>query len=66
MDRRNIEPDAGDPLTPPANELTPEQELWQAFGRVLGFTIAAMVLLVGGGILLIALAAAFFNFIYGH
>lgn len=65
MDRRNIEPDARDPLTPPASDLTAEQELWQEFGRVVGFTIAAIVLLVGGGILLIALAAAFFNFIYG-
>ena len=64
MDRGSGEPDTGDSLKP--GELTAEQELWQAFGRVVGFTIAAMVLLVGGGILLIALAAVFFNFIYGH
>lgn len=64
MDRGNGKPDPGDSLKP--GELSAEEELWQAFGRVVGFTIAAFVLLVGGGILLIVLAAAFFNFIYGH
>ncbi len=51
---------------PSSSEPSPEDELWLAFGKAIGFTAAAMFLLVGGGILLIALAAAFFNFVYGH
>ena len=47
------------------SELSPEDELWIAFGRAVGFTIAAIVLLVGGGIALILFAAAFFRFLYG-
>ena len=43
-----------------------EDELQHAFGRVIGFTIAAIVLLVGGGIALILVAALFFGFLYGH
>ena len=46
-------------------ELSPEDELWITFGRAIGFTIAAIMLLVGGGIALILLAAAFFGFLYG-
>ena len=46
-------------------DLSPEDELWIAFGRALGFTIAAIVLLVGGGIVVFLLAAAFFHFLYG-
>lgn len=42
-----------------------EDELHEAFGRVLGFTVAAFVLLVGGGIFLIVVAAVFFGFLYG-
>lgn len=64
MDRRDGEPKTGDSLKP--GELSAEDELWQAFGRVVGFTVAAIILVVGGGILLIALAALFFNFVYGH
>lgn len=47
-------------------DLTPEDEFKHAFGRVIGFTIAAIVLLVGGGIGLILLAAVFFGFLYGR
>ena len=51
-------------MTEPA-DLSEEQELWQAFGRAIGFTLAAILLAVGGGILLIVVAAAFFRFMYG-
>jgi hypothetical protein len=40
-------------------------ELKLAFGRAVGFTLAAVLLLVGGGVVLIFLAAAFFRFLYG-
>ena len=53
-------------MNPPPDELTPEDELKLAFGRVIGFTVAAIVLLVGGGIALIPLAAVFFGFLYGR
>jgi hypothetical protein len=52
-------------MNPPPDDMSPEDELKQAFGRVIGFTIAAIVLLVGGGIALIVLAAVFFGFLYG-
>jgi hypothetical protein len=42
-----------------------EDELRLAFGRAIGFTLAALVLLLGGGILLILIAAAFFRFAFG-
>ena len=42
-----------------------EEELRLAFGRAIGFTLAALLLLLGGGILLILLAAAFFRFAFG-
>jgi hypothetical protein len=42
-----------------------EDELWLAFGRAIGFTIAALGLLLGGGVLLILLAAIFFRFMFG-
>ena len=41
------------------------EELRLAFGRAVGFTIAALLLLVGGGILVILIAAAFFGFLFG-
>jgi hypothetical protein len=44
---------------------TPEDELRVAFGRAIGFTIAALVLLLGGGVVLILLAAIFFRFMFG-
>ena len=42
-----------------------EEELRLAFGRAIGFTLAAILLLVGGGILLILIAAAFFRLAFG-
>lgn len=42
-----------------------EDELRLAFGRAIGFTLAALLLLVGGGVLLILIAAAFFRFAFG-
>ncbi len=42
-----------------------EQELRLAFGRAIGFTLAALLLLVGGGVLVILIAAAFFRFAFG-
>lgn len=54
------------PLTvssPP--ELSPEDELRESLGRAIGFTVAAFVLLVGGGILVIVVAGIFFGFLYG-
>jgi hypothetical protein len=42
-----------------------EDELRLAFGRAIGFTLAALLLLVGGAVLLILIAAAFFRFAFG-
>ncbi len=42
-----------------------EDELRLAFGRAIGFTLAALLLLVGGGVLLILVAAALFRFAFG-
>ena len=42
-----------------------EDELRRAFGRAIGFTLAAVLLLVGGAVLLILIAAAFFRFAFG-
>ena len=42
-----------------------EDEMRLAFGRAIGFTVAAIVLLLGGGVLLILLAAVFFRFLFG-
>jgi hypothetical protein len=42
-----------------------EDELRLAFGRAIGFTAAALGLLLGGGVLLILLAAVFFRFLFG-
>jgi hypothetical protein len=53
-------------MSAPADDHSVEDELKLAFGRVIGFTIAAIVLLVGGGIALILLAAVFFSFLYGR
>ena len=40
-------------------------ELKDAFGRTLGFTLAALLLLLGGGVLTFLVAAAFFRFMFG-
>ena len=42
-----------------------EEELRLAFGRAIGFTLAALLLLLGGGVLLILIAAAFMRFAFG-
>ena len=64
MDHRQHRADPDPPLS--VGELSAEDELRLAFGRMLGFTAAAIILLVGGGILLIFLASVFFGFLYGH
>jgi len=46
-------------------ERSAEDELRLAFGRAIGFTVAALLLLLGGGLLLIVLAAFFFRFMFG-
>ena len=52
-------------MTEPSNDPSGEEALREAFGRVVGFTLAAILLGLGGGILLIVLAAVFFGFIFG-
>jgi hypothetical protein len=47
------------------DDRTAEDELRVAFGRALGFTLAALLLLLGGGVVVILIAAAFFRFILG-
>jgi hypothetical protein len=48
------------------SKLSPQEEqLRLAFGRMVGFVLAAFLLLFGGGIGLILLAAAFFRFLGG-
>ena len=42
-----------------------DEELRVAFGRAIGFTLAALLLLLGGAILLLLIAAAFFRFAFG-
>ena len=44
---------------------SPEDELRLAFGHAIGFTIAALGLLLGGGVLVIVLAAIFLRFMFG-
>jgi hypothetical protein len=65
MERRSRKPQLDQPLSQAPSPLSPEDELRLAFGRAIGFALAAIILLVGGGILVILVAAAFFNFIYG-
>jgi hypothetical protein len=65
MERQDRHPELDQALREAPQPLSPEDELRVAFGRAIGFALAAIILLVGGGILLILLAAAFFNFIYG-
>jgi hypothetical protein len=48
----------------PPDDRSMEDELRLAFGRAIGFTLAALLLLLGGGILVILLAAAFFRFMF--
>jgi len=48
-----------------AEDRAAEEELRLAFGRAIGFTLAAILSLLGGGVLLILIAAAFFRFAFG-
>jgi hypothetical protein len=52
-------------MTDAGDDRSAEHELRLAFGRAIGFTLAALLLLLGGGILLILIAAAFFRFAFG-
>jgi hypothetical protein len=52
-------------VTDPQDDRAAEDELRVAFGRAIGFTLAALFLLLGGGILLILIAAVFFRFAFG-
>ena len=52
-------------MTPAQDERAAEDELRLAFGRAIGFTLAALILLLGGGVLLILVAAIFFRFAFG-
>ena len=52
-------------MTTASDDRGAEDELRLAFGRAIGFTLAALLLLVGGAILLILIAAAFFRFAFG-
>jgi hypothetical protein len=45
--------------------LSDEDELRLAFGRAIGFTVAALGLLLGGGVFLILMAAIFLRFMFG-
>lgn len=48
------------------SKISPEEEqLRLAFGRMVGFVVVAFLLLFGGGITLILLAAVFFRFLGG-
>jgi hypothetical protein len=52
-------------MTDSSDDRAAEEELRLAFGRAIGFTLAAFLLLVGGGILLLLIAAAFMRFAFG-
>jgi hypothetical protein len=52
-------------MTQAQDERAAEEELQLAFGRAIGFTLAAIVLLLGGGVLLILVAAIFLRFMFG-
>jgi len=42
-----------------------EDEMRLAFGRAIGFTVAALALLLGASVVVILLAAIFFRFMFG-
>ena len=52
-------------MTQATDDQAVEDELRLAFGRAIGFTLAALLFLLGGAILLILLAAVFFRFMFG-
>lgn len=66
MDWRQQRADPDPPLTGGPDDLSAEDELRLAFGRMLGFIAAAIILVVGGGILVIFIASLFFGFLFGH
>jgi hypothetical protein len=45
--------------------MTPEEELRLAFARMVGLVIAAIILTLGGGIIVIGLGAVLFGFLRG-
>src|SRR5205807_8949521 len=53
------------PMNDSGDDRAAEEELRLAFGRAIGFTLAALLLLLGGGIFLLLVAAAFFRFAFG-
>jgi hypothetical protein len=52
-------------VSPASEDRAAEEELRLAFGRAIGFTLAALLLVLGGGILLLLVAAAFLRFAFG-
>jgi hypothetical protein len=52
-------------MTDASDDRAAEDELRLAFGRAIGFTLAALLLLLGGGVLLILIAAALMRFAFG-
>jgi len=52
-------------MTESQDDQAAAEELRLAFGRAIGFTLAALLLLLGGGIVLILMAAIFFRFMFG-
>ena len=44
---------------------TPEDELAEAFGRMIGLVVVSIALLVGGALLLFLVVAAAATFLYG-
>jgi hypothetical protein len=52
-------------MTQAPDDRSAEDELQLAFGRAIGFTLAAFFLLLGGGVLLLLAAAIFFRFMFG-
>jgi hypothetical protein len=52
-------------MSEPHEPPSAEDELRLAFGRAIGFTVAALGLLLGGGVVLILLAAILFRFMFG-
>ena len=47
------------------SEPSPEDELKEAFGRMVGFVVVSLGLLIGGAVLLFLVVAAAASFLYG-
>jgi hypothetical protein len=54
-----------DAMSDASDDRAEEKELRLAFGRAIGFALAALLLLIGGAILLILIATAFLRFAFG-